>query len=205
MANVPVRSLDEVFAVCRFLADFSAPWWIGGGWSIDLWAGGPSRDHEDIEICVLRDAQEAIHAYCSGWQYYTPVDDQWAPIPESQRLAFPHFMLQLQQTPETIVGVEGMPPVFEFLLNDIVDGEWIFRPEPSIRLPLERVTVRSPLGPLVTVPEILLLHKAWYTHRPKDDHDFERVRDLLNGEQRGWLRQQLTRIRPDDPWLSRLG
>ncbi len=204
MADIPVRSMDEVFAVCRFMDAFPRQWWIGGGWAIDLWAGGPSRDHEDIEICVLRDAQEAVHTYCPGWQYYTPVDGQWAPMPEHERLAFPNFMLQLRRTPGTAVAIEGMPPQFEFLLNDVVDGEWIYGPEPSIRLPLERVFVRSPLGPLVTAPEILLLHKAWYTHRPKDNHDFERVRNLLDADQRGWLRTQLKRIRPDDPWLSRL-
>ena len=59
---IPVRTLDEVFAVCRFMAGFPGPWWLGGGWAIDIWAGAPSREHEDIEICVLRRDQDAAHA-----------------------------------------------------------------------------------------------------------------------------------------------
>ena len=95
-------------------------------------------------------------------------------------------MLQLRRTSETAVAVEGMPPEFEFLLNNVDDGQWTFLHDSSIRLPLERVYVRSPLGLLVTAPEVLLLHKAWYTHRPKDEHDFQRVRDQLSIEQRAW-------------------
>src|SRR3712207_6959538 len=45
--------------------------------------------YEDIEICVFRDDQELVHAYCTGWHYYTPVNDEWATMDEGERLAFP--------------------------------------------------------------------------------------------------------------------
>ena len=125
-------------------------------------------------------------------------------MPEDELLVFPRFMLQLRRTVETPAVVEGMPPEFEFLLNEVVDGTWVYRPDPSIRLPLKRVIARSPLGPRETAPEIVLLHKAWYTHRPKDNHDFKRVRSLLAPGQRTWLRTQLAKLRPDDPWLPQL-
>ncbi len=201
---IPSRTLDEVFAVCRFMADFRGPWWVGGGWAIDLWADGPSREHEDIEICVPRSTQEAVHAHCAGWQPFTPVNDQWAPMAEGERLEAPQFMLQWRRAPATTTAVEGLPPEFEFLLNEVADGEWRFLREPAIRLLLARVAVPSPLGPLVTAPEVLLLHKAWFPHRPKDEHDFQRVRDRLSADQRAWLRLHLARLRPADPWLPQL-
>ncbi len=203
MHNIPTRTLDEVFAVCRFTEGFPGPWWLGGGWAIDIWTGGPSREHEDIEICVPRSYQEAVHAYCADWRFFTPVNEQWAALPEGEMLESPRFMLQLRRTPESSVSVEGMPSEFEFLLNDVADGEWIFLPEPSIRLPMERVYGPSPLGLPVTAPEILLLHKAQH-HRPKDEHDFERVRDRMDVDRRAWLRLQLERIRPEDPWIAEL-
>ena len=198
-----MRTLDEVFAVCRFMADFPTPWWLGGGWAIEVWAGSPSREHEDIEICVLRGDQELVYTYCAGWQFFTPVDNEWAPMAGGERLLFPRFMLQLRRTPETAVAVAGMPPEFEFLLNDLTDGRWIFHHEPSIRLPLERVYGRSPLGLPVTAPEVLLLHKAWY-HRPKDDHDFAVALPRFSAAQRAWLRRTLEEYHPGDPWLASL-
>jgi hypothetical protein len=201
-----VRSLEQVVAVGRLLAGFPWPWWVGDGWAIDLWAGGQSREHEDIEICVLRSDQRVVRAYCAGWQPFMPGESEsgWIVLAKDELLEAPRSMLQLWRTPETVVAIEGMPPTFEFILNDVADGQWFYTFEPSIRAPLNRVVVLSPLDLRVTAPEVLLLHKAWYPHRPKDEHDFRRVRARLSADQRAWLKRQIARIRPDDPWLPQL-
>ncbi|MDP9840133.1 hypothetical protein J2T09_004913 [Neorhizobium huautlense] len=31
----------------------SSPWYVAGGWALDLWHGYQTRDHEDLEFCVL--------------------------------------------------------------------------------------------------------------------------------------------------------
>jgi hypothetical protein len=186
------------------MAQFPGPWWIGGGWAIDLWIGSQSREHEDIEVCVLRRNQAVFRSYCAGWQFFTPRNDQWTPMADDEVLVPPRFMLQFQQTPATVTAIEGMPPVFEFLLNDIADdNQWIFLPEPSVRVPLDQVHGASPLQVPVTMPEIVLLHKALYV-RPKDEHDFQRVRTLLSANQRAWLAMQLARLRPEHAWLPQL-
>jgi hypothetical protein len=202
-SEYPVRRLDELTAVCRFLDAFPERWWIGGGWAIDVWAGAPSREHEDIEICVMRHDQAALQAYCADWQFFTPVNDQWAPMAPGELLEFPRSMWQLRRSHE-VPAVHGMPPEFEFILNDVIDGQWIFRYDPEIQVPFERVFGPSPCGLPVTAPEILLLHKAWHIRRPKDEHDFQRVRARLSLAQRRWLRTQLARIRPTDPWRIQL-
>src|SRR5215813_4573091 len=74
----PTRTIQELFAVCHFLNDFSPRWWLGGGWAIDAWLGRQTREQEDIEICLLRPDQSAIYAYCPDWQYFTPFDNDWA-------------------------------------------------------------------------------------------------------------------------------
>jgi hypothetical protein len=124
-------------------------------------------------------------------------------MPKDIRLEFPDSMLQLRRTSDTHVSYEGMPTEFEFILNDIDDGDWIYGPDPGIRRPLESVYAASPLGVPVTRPEILLLYKA-RSHRPKDDYDFEVLRDCLTEDQRAWLRTHLERLQPNDPWLPRL-
>lgn len=202
--EIPTRSLDELFAVCQFLADLPCRWWLGGGWAIDAWLGAHSRDHEDIEICVARSDQEQIFAYCSTWAFFTPVNDQWAPLPAGERLRPPQFMLQLQQTAATRVPIAQLPPTFEFLLNEVQADLWSFARAPQLQLPLAEVVGRSPWGMSVTRPELLLLHKAVYLPRPKDQHDFALILPHLSPAQRRWLREQIGVIHPAHPWLAAL-
>jgi len=202
--SFPTRSLDELLAVCRFLEHFPCRWWLGGGWAIDAWLGSQSREHEDIEICVARQDQDSIFACCATWQFFTPADNQWALLPSGERLAAPRFMLQLQRSPQTIGLTEGMPPTFEFLLNEVADEQWMFMRDPSIQLPLDHVYGRSRWGMRVTIPEIVLLHKAVYLPRPKDEHDFQRMQPHLSSAQCAWLREQISKVHPEHPWIGRL-
>src|SRR5262245_37303287 len=117
MTHPGTHSLEEVFALAKYLANFPVLWWVGGGWAIDLWMGSASREHEDIEICVARNDQEAIFQYCAGWEFYTPVDNQWSPLPEGKRLETSGFMLRLRRVARTDIDSPAMPSEFEFILN----------------------------------------------------------------------------------------
>ena len=202
--DFPTRSRNELLAVCRFLRHFPSKWWLGGGWAIDAWIGSQSRDHEDIEICIARHDQSLISAYCATWDFLTPVNDQWAPLPQGTWLVAPQFMLQLQQTPHTQIVEAGMPPTFEFLLNEIDGDQWTFYRNPHIQFPLAALTVRSPWGMPITRPDLLLLHKAVYQPRPKDDHDFQRMLPHLSATQRFWLRDAILSMHHDHPWITHL-
>ena len=35
-------------------APLSIPWWIAGGWAIDVYLGRQTREHADIDVSVLR-------------------------------------------------------------------------------------------------------------------------------------------------------
>lgn len=200
--EIPVRTLDEVLAVCTFLKSFPAPWWIGGGWAIDMWAGGPTRDHEDIEICVAREYQDMIFQRYADWQFFKPSPTFFEPMAQGERLQPPVFILRLEQTAHTIADA-AMPPTFEFLLNDIEGDHLLFPHDHSISIPFERVRTMSPYGVPVAAPEIVLAIKSWYP-RPKDQHDFERVLPQLDDERRDWLRGFLQRTHPDMLWLAAL-
>ena len=47
-------SPSEVF---NLLENISIPWWIAGGWAIDLFIGHKIREHKDIEILIKRKDQ----------------------------------------------------------------------------------------------------------------------------------------------------
>src|SRR6266508_340243 len=197
----PTRTLQELLAVCHFLSDFPGRWWLGGGWAIDAWLGRQTREHEDIEICVVRADQPAIYACCHDWQYFTPVDNEWAPIPTGTLLVAPQSMLQLQRTPATTITIPDLPPTFEFLLNDTTNGEWIQHDEPEVRLPLNSIYGDTPLGIPAAISELVLLHKAWTVERAKDDHDFQQIHKQLRAGQRAWLTNHIVRTRPQHRWL----
>ncbi len=202
--DVPTRSYTELLAVCRFLRDFPCRWWLGGGWAIDAWLGAQSRDHEDIEICVARRDHPQVYQYCATWDFLTPVNNQWAPLATGTFIEAPSFMLQLQRSNHTQISEADMPPTFEFLLNE-VDGErWSFYRNPQIHFPLASISVHSVWGMPVTRPEILLLHKAVYHPRPKDDQDFCRILPHLGQAQRKWLHSAIMTMHADHPWTPQL-
>ena len=44
------------------LQTLEVPWAVAAGWAIDLFIGGESRTHEDLEIVVARTSFDAIRA-----------------------------------------------------------------------------------------------------------------------------------------------
>ena len=53
--------------VATFFAALDVPWWIAGGWAIDLFVGRQTREHEDIDILILRRDQHAVRALLESW------------------------------------------------------------------------------------------------------------------------------------------
>jgi hypothetical protein len=40
--------------VAALLAGIDSPWWIAGGWALDLFIGDQTRAHEDLDVGILR-------------------------------------------------------------------------------------------------------------------------------------------------------
>jgi Aminoglycoside-2''-adenylyltransferase len=53
--------------VAQFFAPLTVPWWIAGGWAIDLFLGRQTREHEDIDVQILRRDQQVIRALFGAW------------------------------------------------------------------------------------------------------------------------------------------
>ena len=191
----------EAFA--RLMADFPRPWFVSGGWAIDLFLDCITRDHEDVEVGIFRDDQGVLYQHLAGWQLHKavpgPNGGAWVPWEAGERLALPLF--QILALPPA--GAPRDPPECEFFLNEVADGAWRFRRNPAITRSLATLTRRSARGIPIIAPEVQLLHKAKH-HRPKDDHDFHAALGSLSDAQRAWLKSALLRNPPDDPWLAEL-
>jgi Aminoglycoside-2''-adenylyltransferase len=178
------------------LADTTFPWYVAGGWALDLWHGRRTRDHDDVEIAVPRVyaglVREALVA--DGFRIHVAIDGQTQPL--GPRDTVPTAARQLRIGD----GASWLADIFLEPGNGII---WESHRYPTLRAPLADVAVPTTDGIPYQVPELVLLYKAKY-NRPKDAWDLEYFAPLLDrpGLRRlvGWL----TRFHPTHDWLRRV-
>lgn len=56
--------------VVDLLAPMDRPWWIAGGWAIDLHLGRTTREHGDIDVLILREDQLVLQQVLDGWDLH---------------------------------------------------------------------------------------------------------------------------------------
>jgi len=49
-----------VSAVCSLLSRLTVPYWIAGGWAVDLAVGRVTRDHADVDVMLLERDKRAL-------------------------------------------------------------------------------------------------------------------------------------------------
>src|SRR5207302_1649698 len=76
-------SFDRIAEMAQRMEDFPHPWFVSGGWAIDLFLGRVTREHEDREVGVFRQDQRALREHLSGWALFKaimgPDGGAWVP------------------------------------------------------------------------------------------------------------------------------
>ena len=180
----------------RWFSQLSVPWWVAGGWALDLFAGNQSRPHGDLDIGVLRRDVAEVLAMLSSWEIVEAKGGVLSP-------------LRAGATPRLDVNslwcrTKGMARwMLELMLDESADDCWVFRRHPDIRRELSRAVQRSSEGLPYLAPEIQLLYKA-KAIRGCDRADFDYVAPLLDQSARNWLRNALIKSEPGHEWIARL-
>ncbi len=180
--------------VAHHLRDVETPWYVTAGWALDLFRGGQTRDHDDLEIAVPASGFTEIQRALSDFDLYVIGDGRAHPL-TSEALAAHH------QTwvRERAAGVWRLD-----VMREQWDREtWVFRRDTRIRLPADRVIAHTADGIPYARPEVALLYKA-KSARPKDDDDFAGVLPLLDPAGRRWLAEALALIHPGHGWIESL-
>jgi hypothetical protein len=66
-----------VVAVERVMRAYPRPWWVSGGWAIDLFIGRVTRDHCDVEVGTFLPDQDEVRRHLDGWELLRVRDDTW--------------------------------------------------------------------------------------------------------------------------------
>lgn len=171
------------------------PWWIAGGRGLELFAGHELRDHEDLDVAVLRPDEARIRGRLEGWNLRV-VNAANQLVPWTEPLAAGAHAVWCRPA-----GADHW--AFELLFNDVEGSAWRFRRDHRIYLPLSSLGGSDAAGTPYLAPEVILLYKAKRV-RERDREDFEAVAPLLADVQRRWLRRAIARVHPGHAWLERL-
>lgn len=186
----PPRTITERLGGAAF------PWFVAGGWALDLFRGETTRAHEDLEIAVPAGAFPQLPPLFPDMVFWVPQG--------GSRLA--------PMSPATLAGESHQTWAWDRsagcwrfdVFREPHDGHtWICRRDPAIRMPYPEVVRRTADGVPYLVPEIVLLFKAKHV-REKDAADFDGVLPLLTAAQRAWLDGALAAVQPGHEWRARL-
>ncbi len=183
--------------LARLLYGLRTPWWICGGWALDLFLGRETRRHDDLDVAVLRRDQPTLFRHLRDWdvRYATPQHalEPW----DGEHLEPPIHGIWARRSNETTA-----PWTCEFLLNEHTDQHWIFRRNEGVTRSLDEVGMERDGVPFLC-PEIVLLYKA-IEPNPKNEADFVAVRPHLTQSGTRWLREALEVIDSRHPWVPKL-
>jgi hypothetical protein len=179
------------------LAGLTAPWWVAGGWALDLFLGRETRTHEDVDIALLRHDQRVLRRCLGSWDL---------------RYATPHHTLEPWDGSYLEPPIHGIwarrsarataPWTCEFLLNEEDDGHWVYRRDERITRPIQEIGgVRD--GVPFLRPEIVLLYKST-EDSPKNAADFDAASPSLEPEARQWLAEALATCDANHRWRAKL-
>jgi hypothetical protein len=183
--------------VAVLLARMKTPWWIAGGWALDLFLGRETRHHEDLDVALLRGDEVALRHALPGWDIRIAHAGEFLPWRGDAPLAPPYHQFWLRRRSDG-------PWDFEVLLEDHVGHAWQFRREHRVMLPLDRFGRMTDGGVPYVAPEVALLYKAKHAVVEKNQHDFAAVAPALTADARAWLADAMRIAHPGHEWLAAL-
>ena len=180
------------------MAAVDTRWWLAGGWAIDLFLRRHTREHDDIDVQILRPDHVDVRAALCEWDVHVAdPPGTLRPWPVGEQLPLAVHDIWVRRS-------VGDPWRFQLMVADVDGGDWVYRRDERIRRPIHALTgPASTASRQVLAPEVQLLYKSKGL-RPKDEADFAAVLPVLDAAQRGWLADALMTVSPSHPWLARL-
>jgi hypothetical protein len=197
MNSTSNAGFGPVLAVRSLLSDLTVPYWIAGGWAIDLAVGRVTRDHADVDIMLLERDEHALRTDLTEVDVrLIGRDGQPGRWPAGRRLiagAGPGPRRPITGPDRLVLHSKNLPLPTEVLLASAVGAFWVYhRGVRCIRRPLASITGNRDGIPFLA-PEVVLLFKS-RSKSAKDQRDVDTALPVLSTEQRSWLRDILEHL-----------
>jgi Aminoglycoside-2''-adenylyltransferase len=198
---------EPVQAVASLLSGLAVPWWITGGWAIDLAVGHLTRDHADVDVIMLERDEHALRGLADVDIQLIAEGQPPGPWPAARRLTAvpdPGPNPGPKGGPGRPVGPDrlvlrgkNLPLPAEVIPASAVGAIWVYKKGSHVfTRPLADIA-RYWQGIPFLAPEVVLLIKArpgLGRRRTDDDQrDFEAALPVLTAEQRSWLKDAIER------------
>jgi hypothetical protein len=160
---------------------FGFPWFIAGGWAIDLFLNKETRVHDDIEIGIYRRNQMQLYRYFDKYKKYYINNRSRIGIHERLEWNKEYLRLPIHELYVECTGLE-----IEVLLNERDDNKWMYRRNDQITLDEKKVICFSEDRIPYLCPEIVLLYKT-KEMRNKDIDDITNAIGKMDESQKKWF------------------
>jgi Aminoglycoside-2''-adenylyltransferase len=182
--------------VADVLRGLAVPWWISGGWAIELFLGHPTRRHYDVDVAVLRRDQQELRRHLADWDLHSATPERRLEPWDGRFLEPPIARIWIRRAP-------GAAWFCDAYLEEARDERWLYRDDERVSLPLGQVGQMTDDGLPFLSPEIALFYML-SGPTPKAKADFLAARPRLSAESRSWLRLSLEIAHPGHPVLPLL-
>jgi hypothetical protein len=186
---------EEFIKLKSLMKEFNKPWFVAGGWTIDIFVNEITRNHKDMDICIFREDTEYALKYFENWDINVaiPGEHRLEKVIHLNDTDLPRYCLHLFREQEFI----------ELLLTDRDEDQVIFRKNKQIKMNISDFYKKTGGIPYVN-PAWQLLFKS-LNSREEDEHDFRiylnRVEDTTS---KLWLLQYMIQINGNERWIKEL-
>jgi hypothetical protein len=183
--------------VATLFSPVEVPWWVAGGYAIELAVGHSFRDHSDVDVLLLRRDQLVVQQVLPAWEWWA------ADPPGTLRPWQPGEILSADVHDIWCRPGPSEPWRIQIMLDEAEGQDWISRRCAQVRRPISLLGRNSHEGVPYLAPEVQLFYKA-HQPRPKDEEDFRAALPALDAGQRQWLATAITQAYGDRPWCEEL-
>lgn len=182
--------------VAELMRGFDAPWYIAGGWALDLFLGRQTRAHNDIEVSVFRADEAKLRKHLRGWEHFIAEAGTLTPLAERDPLPPKAHELWSRER-----GRDRWQ--LEILFEERVGDRWVYRRHDRVGAHWKDIGRFTNDGIPYIRPDIQLLYKST-SPRPADESDLLAVLPRLDPAQRATLYAFIGTTNASHRWLDRL-
>ncbi len=171
-------------------------WCVVAGWAVDLFLGEQTREHEDLEIEILRGDLKEMRKHLKDFEFFVAGSGQIVTL-ASEGEWDPEWHQRWVLEP----GAQKWR--MDVMLKPGDQQTWVCRRDETITAPRAEIVDTTPDGIPFLRPEAVLFYKA-KAARPKDEADLAACLPRMSETSRRWLADALARAHPDHPWVERV-